>query len=343
VKDVLAYARVLENPKDDAAFLRIANVPTRGVGDRSLQRVRDAAGERGVSCLEAVRAGVPGLSSPARKGLGELVLLLDTLGGLRHESIANLLEAVAHRSGYLASLADAGESYGEGRRENVEALLAHARQSEEKDPGLGLREFLERTALVADQDAYDEKGDGGDRVHLMSVHAAKGLEFPFVVIAGADSESFPHVRSVGQREAEEEERRLFYVAMTRAMERLVITWAATRVTYTGAGPRHPTPYLKDVPDDAVRIHDRSGYPMPRERFRADDADPDGDDGGGASFLREAPTGALAPGARVRHPVFGDGDLRDVRGSGAEVRVTVDFDAYGEKTLLLQYAHLERIP
>jgi DNA helicase-2/ATP-dependent DNA helicase PcrA len=126
------------------------------------------------------------------------------------------------------------------------------------------------------------------------------------------------------------------------MERLAITWAALRASYAGVGPRHPTPYLDDVPSDAIEVHDRSGYPRFGERLR-DPGDDDGDDArDGVSFLRDAPADTLAPGTRVRHPVFGDGWLRDQRGRGTEVRVTVDFDAYGEKTLMLQYAHLERI-
>jgi DNA helicase-2/ATP-dependent DNA helicase PcrA len=188
---------------------------------------------------------------------------------------------------------------------------------------------------VADQDALDE--DAG-RVCLMSVHAAKGLEFPCVLIAGAEDELFPHARSVDDPNGEEEERRLFYVAMTRAMERLAITHTARRFDWRGDAPRLPTPYLQDVPRTLLEHDDRAhtwgsvgsiGYdrPRPPEEF---------------GFVREVEAD-LTVGDRVRHPYFGEGRLADLHGGGADLRVTIDFDDHGRKQLLLSHARLERCP
>ncbi len=198
----------------------------------------------------------------------------------------------------------------------------------------------------------------------MSVHAAKGLEFDCVIISGAEDELFPHARSVGDADGEEEERRLFYVAMTRARERLAVTYASQRYDWRGEGRRYPSPYLHDIPQALIRLDDRRrawGAPRPRglfgdrtvSGFGDGDGDGDGVDGvhdsesdvsgqdADQSVVREvgAPLGV---GERVRHPYFGEGWLADRRGKGGDERVTVDFDHHGRKQLLLIHARLERV-
>jgi DNA helicase-2/ATP-dependent DNA helicase PcrA len=347
VKDLLAYARLVENPRDEAAFLRVANVPRRGVGDTSLRRLRDLATAQGRSVPEAARDALGDLSSRASAGLADLLSLLDEARGRRQRGLGTLLEFLAERSGYRRSLEDADDEIGRGRVENVEELVAFARAFERSEPEATLAAFLERTALVADQDALAE--DGG-RVVLMSVHAAKGLEFPRVAIVGAEHDYFPHARSADDEAAVEEERRLFYVAMTRARDRLAITHAASRTTYRGQDRRVPSPFLRDVPAAVLEVVDRVGAwddapVLPAGAsgfFGAFGADLGLSAGAAAPDVVHDREPSFAIGDRVRHPYFGEGWLKDWRGRGAGARVTVDFEAFGTKQLLLAHARLERI-
>jgi DNA helicase-2/ATP-dependent DNA helicase PcrA len=331
VKDLLAYARLVENPRDEVAFSRVVNVPRRGIGATALGRVREAATERGVSLTEAAAAGVARLSGRAAAGLASFLEVLERARRLDRRRLGDLLVLLAEASGYRASLDAEADTLGDRRVENLDELVAFARSFERKEPGADLKAFLERTALVADQDAFDEESG---RVSLMTVHAAKGLEFRAVVLAAAEDGYFPHDRSEGE-EAVEEERRLFYVALTRARERLVVTHAARRAAWRGPERRFPSPFLRDVPRSLLEVEDRvSSWPE--------------DPWGGVDQVadREADGGdeaGIEVGTRVRHPYFGDGLLTDRHGRGSGCRVTVDFDAHGTKQLLLSHARLEKIP
>ncbi len=335
VKDLLAYARLVANPDDDAAFHRIVNVPRRGAGDASLKKVRRAASERGVSCFAALREGVPGLSGRAAKGMREFLAIVDDGRAAADGAVGPLLERLAERSGYRAWLEerDSADGLGQRRLENVHELIAFAHEFDQGEAS-GLGPFLERAALVTDQDAYE---DGSGRVTLMSVHAAKGLEFPCVIVAGAEEDLFPHGRSAVDEESLEEERRLFYVAMTRAMERLAVAWAARRMTYRGLEPRRPSPFLADVPEPLRECRARRAAPGSLFGSGWLGEDRGGDEGA----VRESDT-PFVTGERVVHPYFGEGTLTDVQGRGAEARVTVDFVAHGTKRLLLRHARLERV-
>ena len=233
VKDVLAYLRLVVNPRDDAAFLRVCNVPRRGVGDTSLKRLRAFASSQDLSLLEAARRPENGVSGRAKKGLATFVQVIDTLTEAREAPVSKLIDIAARDSGYQAALEEHPDDLERSRVDNVRELIAFAKELERDDPELDLMAFLERTTLVSDQDGLDEESG---RVSLMSVHAAKGLEFPCVVVAGAELGLFPHDRSMDDDGGYEEERRLFYVALPRAMERLASrmpvaaspTWAASR-------------------------------------------------------------------------------------------------------------------
>jgi DNA helicase-2/ATP-dependent DNA helicase PcrA len=346
VKDLLAYARLVENPRDEAAFGRIANTPRRGIGKQSLARLRLAASARDASLLETARSKVQGVSGRARKGLDALIELIDGARERDRTPVAPLLEWLAERSGYRQWLAEQDDALEVSRLENLNELLAFAHEFDRREEAEGgLSAFIERTALVADQDAYE--ADGG-RVSLMSVHAAKGLEFDCVVISGAEDELFPHARSVDEAGGSEEERRIFYVAMTRARKRLALTHAARRFDWRGDAPRLPSPFLADIPAGVVERTARvRGYGLRPNAF--DQPLFDGLEGldaaGGAEpadLVRDM-EGALAPGDRVRHPYFGEGRLADSQGTGPHVRVTIDFEEHGRKQLLLSHARLERIP
>ncbi|MDF1701762.1 MAG: UvrD-helicase domain-containing protein [Planctomycetota bacterium] len=356
VKDVLAYARLVSNPKDEAALMRVVNTPRRGVGAASLRKLRDFADDHGLALGEAARrAGEAGISKRAANGIERFLALIDRARAMPPAPVAPILEALLEGSGYRASLEDSPDDLDRSRLENVDELVAYAREFAKRNPEGDLAAFLERTALVSDQDGY-EPGTG--RVMLMSVHAAKGLEFPCVLIAGAELGYFPHGRNLGDPASEEEERRLFYVAMTRAKEELAITHAARRTTYMGDEPRVASPYLGDIPGDSLDSEDHAawGAPVawgrssagsasfdfdaPADPFPADDLPPG--DMPGEDVVRDAGGIGLEVGERVIHPYFGMGRLESVGGGGEDTRVTVDFDTHGVKQLLLRHARLEKL-
>ncbi len=339
VKDALSYARLITNPRDEAAFSRIVNVPRRGVGAASLQRLRAYAIREELALTEAApHAEKAGVSKRARGGLQRFLDLLTRVRAMPRAPVAPILEALLEGSGYRASLEDSGDDLDRSRLENVDELVAYAREFDAKEAEGDLQAFLERAALVSDQDGYV---GGTGRVSLMSVHAAKGLEFPCVLIAGAEMGYFPHARSLGEDAGEEEERRLFYVAMTRAQDALAVSHAVRRQTYMGEEHRAPSPYLGDIPEERLERRDLATWSGHRSLFDAPEpsyAPPPQDD---ADVVRDTGLG-LEVGERVLHPYFGPGRLEAVGGGGGDARVTVDFDDHGVKQLLLRHARLEKL-
>jgi DNA helicase-2/ATP-dependent DNA helicase PcrA len=336
VKDALAYARLVANPRDEASFLRVVNLPRRGMGATSLRRLRDLASREGLSLAEAARrAGEAGISRRAAKGLASFLDLLDAVRAMPPAPVAPILRRLLEDSGLAAALEASDDALDRGRVENVRELVAHAREYDRKEPEGDLFAFLERVALVSDQDGY--RRDSG-RVSLMSVHAAKGLEFDCVLLSGAELGYFPHARSMGEDAEEEEERRLFYVALTRAREQLAILHAARRHGWMGEEDRLPSPYLRDLPASCLAEVDLTAPGAGSQGW---------DEGSPGSFdenhvVRE--TGPeLEAGVRVLHPYFGPGRLEDVSGAGEDTRVTVEFDTHGRRQLLLRHARLERLP
>jgi DNA helicase-2/ATP-dependent DNA helicase PcrA len=346
VKDVLAYARLLENPRDEAAFLRVVNVPRRGIGDGALDRLRALATERGVSVPEVAHEPVPGASRRARDGLVRFLAVLARLRALPRAPVAPLLRAVLDESGYRDDLLSREDDLERSRVDNVDELVTAAREFDVEEGG-DLRLFLERASLVGEQDGWDE---AGGRVSLMTVHAAKGLEFDRVVVVGAEEGLFPHARSLSTPGEVEEERRLFYVALTRARERLVVTMASERSAWRGLELRRPSRFWLDVPDALVDSVDRGGA-WDRARARRERAEEEADPGlGGEATGPPAGEDAVfergegdvpAPGERVVHPYFGAGTMVSRSGSGSGLRVVVEFDAWGTKTIAWDYARLER--
>jgi len=363
VKDVLAYARLLENPRDEAAFSRVVNVPRRGVGAGTLEKLRAYATARGIGVPEAAGHRVEGVSGKARKGLDHLLACLVGLRALPRSPVGPLLQAIATQTGYRAELLAREDDLERSRVENVDELIAAAREADRAQPGLALRDFLERATLSSEQDGFDERAG---RVSLMTAHAAKGLEFDGVVVLGAEEGWFPHARSSARPEDVEEERRLFYVAMTRARRRLVLTHAAQRESWNGPERRDPSRFLLAIGGDAIETLDATGlYRRDRARREADPRprfaaflgregiprtrpDASGDDpvvrespGAVEPVLERAGEGVPGPGERVVHPFFGEGTLVATSGSAASLRVTVDFDDAGTKTILWSYARLTR--
>lgn len=331
IKDVVAYLRLALNPADDVAFVRVVNTPSRGVGDTSLARLASFAAERGLSLSAALQdpLALEAIRGRAKKGLAAFAELMEELAPARELDAAVALDVVLEAidvDRWMAELDDGTSTV--DRAANVEELRAFAADYDSRQPDGKLRGMLEEVALVADTDAYE--GDE-DRVKLMTLHACKGLEFPFVVIAGAEDELLPHERAVDEAEepdtAIEEERRLFYVGITRAMKRLLITHTTFRSFYGGGRPTLPSRYLRELPEGDV-----AGV-GPEERE---------EDALGAFEPSEGSGAGLTVGELVQHPHFGRGRIEALAGAGINARATVVFNSAGRKQLLLQYASLERL-
>jgi DNA helicase-2/ATP-dependent DNA helicase PcrA len=322
VKDVLAYVRLARNPRDSGALRRIFNVPTRGLGKTTEARLLDRAQQRASTPRELLRdrEGFKELGR-ARKALERFADLLDAIEGLSTDDPALFIQEVVERTQYREYLGDERD-----RVENVDELVSAAAEYAARDPEGGIDGFLEENALVADQDTYD---DGLDAVTLMTVHSAKGLEFPWVAVTGLEEELFPHFLSRDEPEELEEERRLFYVAVTRAQEQLLLMHGQQRMR--SGVPTHmvPSRFLDEIPDRLLAVEDRTHDP-----FGIAEDEP--------VYQLDEEGGGFRAGDRVRHQHFGAGKVHAVRKSGGATRVTVDFDRAGRRELSLSFARLERI-
>ncbi len=370
VRDMVAWLRLMVNPTDSMALLRIINVPPRGIGASSVGRLREGAEEAGVPMLEAARRGARegrGRAAKAMKGFIELYDRL--LDEARDLPTPQLVMRVAELTGYLESLRAEESEEAQGRIENIEALARAARSADdalplETPPSERLRSFLDQATLAsADQDLPDHDG----QVTLMTVHLAKGLEFPLVFVVGLVEKVFPHARSDQRLEDIEEERRLAYVAFTRARERLYLCrplrrWVRDGGGWSGGGRiahARPSPFLKELPQRLVRPLGRPELqraarpvppPLPSASTRKldallaqvrarDEASGGAPPPGGVTMVPESPD-VFRPGLRVRHAVFGDGEIRRLEGRGPTMKLIVFFQRFGNKKLRVREARLE---
>jgi DNA helicase-2/ATP-dependent DNA helicase PcrA len=323
VKDVLAYLRLAGRPEDDLAFRRVVNVPARGIGAATLDRLAAAARETGRSWWE-VSENPSGLTERARTALArfrEIVLDL-------HEKAATwtpsaLLEHLLSVTGYGALYAGSEDREDVARRENIEELLSSAREFERRNAeGATIAEYLDTVALATDGDAA---GSGG-AVTLSTLHAAKGLEFEAVYAVGLEEGYLPHGQSAEDEDELEEERRLLYVGMTRAKDALTLTLADRRLVYGRVESRRPSRFLEEIPKTALE-EQVFGRPAPTIFS-------------GRSYEEEVPDDRpLRRGRRVRHPRYGYGVILTEEGSGEETRLTVYFDRAGKKKFVARYADL----
>ncbi len=322
IKDALAYLRLLHRRGDDASFLRAVNVPPRGVGDATQALLTERARARGVSLWEASEALLDGdeISGRARVGLLAFRTLVDGLSvrlAAAKPSVA--LSAVFQESGLLASLQTEGEAAARDRRENLDQLVASALEYEAGEREPSLPAFLDRVSLLTDADTLETPAP----CLLMTLHAAKGLEFDVVFLAGLEEGLFPHVRAAGSRHALEEERRLFYVGLTRARTRLFLSYARSRFLSYLSTSRAPSRFLSEIPEDVLESKAASSRPS------------------GAPLASSASSsrGSFRPGTMVSHKTFGEGRVLAAEGSGRDRKVTVLFHRAGRKKLLLEYAGL----
>jgi len=355
VKDALCYLRLLLNPADSVAARRIINVPARGIGKTTIEKVAALQGED-LSFLEACRATVDEglLGAAANRKLKLFIdLIADFSKRLERIPYPQLMAELLDESGYLpvlreeaeGALTDGQRQEAKGRLDNLEQLLAG--MEEHRGRSASLQEYLEEIALVTDLDRHDTSLE---RVTLMTLHAAKGLEFPVVFVTGLEDGLFPHSRSEG--EDIEEERRLCYVGMTRAMERLYLTHARRRRIYGSYQYNPPSRFLAEVPEEVLASRSKakpaasSGHNL-ASLFAGGTSAPlneEAEEETDASFeevelVPEAEEG-LRLGMRVRHIKFGVGTVRRLEGSGENQKVTVYFKSAGPKKLLLRFAGLE---
>jgi DNA helicase-2/ATP-dependent DNA helicase PcrA len=344
VKDLLAYLRLAMNPNDSVAFHRVVNVPPRGIGVRTVEQIDGAAAARGTSPWEAMGRLLDEAALPSR-ALVSLGRFREMVEGLREESsvrgLRSLLERALEVTGYAAVLAREDTQESQDRLENLAELLAaaadyEARAESEGTPSLG--GFLDRAALLSETDRLRDDVP----VLLMTLHAAKGLEFDSVFLVGLEEGLLPHSRSLSGPEALEEERRLCYVGMTRARVRLHLSWARSRQVFGQRRLSEPSRFLGEIPPGHLK---RSGglAPPPPRRTRGRERPGEASRPSLAAPTGPAPDDAqLRPGARVRHPLFGVGTVLRREGGGDDLKLTVSFPGLGAKKLVARFAGLEAI-
>jgi DNA helicase-2/ATP-dependent DNA helicase PcrA len=338
VRDLLAYLRVLANPNDTVSLRRVINVPKRGIGDRAEAMVEAFANRERIPFWEALRRvdEAPGLATRSLNAIKEFVTLLEELRG-KELAISELAEEILAATGYRTELETSGDPQDESRLENLNELISVAQEFEEANPDGTLVDFLEQVSLVADADQIPDGEDHQGVVTLMTLHTAKGLEFPVVFLTGLEDGVFPHMRSLGEPRELEEERRLAYVGITRAQQRLYVSRAAVRSSWGSPAFNPASRFLAEVPADLL---DWRGDPEKSAW--------------GAATARQSRTApapkkaggrvipSLSPGDRVTHDTFGLGTVVTVDGMAEKTKVKIDFGTGGEKTLLLAYAPLEKL-
>src|SRR3954447_4153481 len=371
VRDALAYLRMLANPADEISLRRVLNVPKRGIGDRAEACVEALARRDGVTFWEALRRAeeAPGIATRSVTAIRSFVAVVEELMSMvdAGERADVVLEQTLARTGYLQELEDSDDPQDESRVENLAELVAVAREFADEpvpppsaDPAdlnpatPGVPEFLERVSLVADSDQIpDQDREESGVVTLMTLHTAKGLEFPVVFLSGLEDGVFPHMRSLGDQVELEEERRLAYVGLTRAQERLYLSRAVVRSAWGAPSHNPASRFLDEVPDELVdwrrtaeeqtswnrtvlpSIPSRGKQPPPRFGTRAIKADAER-----KGVHREVPS--LDPGDRVTHDSFGLGTVVTVEGAGQQAVASIDFGSQGVKRLLLRYAPVEKL-
>jgi DNA helicase-2/ATP-dependent DNA helicase PcrA len=356
IKDVIAYLRVLQNPADIVSLRRVINVPTRGIGDTTIDRLEKAAVQAGITLYRAAmdpeRSDV---TLPARKKLREFTGMMERMrADLGVLTITDLVRRVIHETGYGAALEQEKTVEARIRLENLNELMTATEDFQEQNRDAPLAAFLDQVALITDleqQTAADSGRGNADSVTLMTLHNAKGLEFSVVFLAGMEEGLFPHSRSAENEEELEEERRLCYVGITRAKEKLILTHAMERRLYGYPQSNLVSRFVSEIPREAVdfvglgtatdhAFRDRAAWDRPSYApFRME--------------TKELHTGALRPaqpcsgdryykGAVVKHSKFGIGTVQRSEGAGDDLKISVSFPGHGVKTLAVKYANLEVI-
>jgi DNA helicase-2/ATP-dependent DNA helicase PcrA len=360
IKDAIAYLKAGANPLDEISIKRVLNVPKRGIGDTSIGKLDAFAATEGVSFVDAMRrAGEAGVSGSASKGIASFVALIDMMHGALADGPSALIEIAMNNSGYLNDLENEDSVEAAGRLENIEELIGSAAEYTQ------VEEFLEQVALVADTDDLDNE----NHIVLMTLHSAKGLEYPVVFLVGCEEGIFPHSRALNDPTELEEERRLAYVGLTRAREKLFVSHAWHRMLFGQSSYNPPSRFLSEIPEelfdrqgnvdsgtDHSRVYGRSSSTSSWDddlpSYRRRDEEPAGRTYGARRAERavRAPSEPrntdhlvdLKVGDDVEHAVFGEGVVIEIKGTGDKAEVAVRFRDRGTKHLALAWAPLKKL-
>lgn len=346
IKDVLAYLRLLYNLEDSLSLTRIINVPKRNIGATTMEHVAAYAEEQGISLFEALSSTdeIP-VTKRARTSLENFAaMIFDLLNDIEGKDVLSLIETVIKQTGYGDMLDKEAEHdpQGESRKENVGEFLSVAKDYMDSNPDGNLQDFLENVALVSDVDDFESSDS---KVTLMTLHAAKGLEFPVVFLTGLDEGLFPHSRTLLDPAQVEEERRLAYVGITRAERQLYVTNAITRTMYGRISAYMPSRFLAEIPPQLMEDYHRKSA-MPQSRTTAVPGKQR------VSILtkpvasslpkKHAVTDTFAKGDKVRHKIWGIGTVLDVIGEGTNMQMKIQFPTKGVRQVVVKYAPLEKV-
>ena len=352
IKDLLAYLRVLANLEDEISLRRIINVPKRGIGDRAIECVDLHVQANNLSFWSGLSQceQAPGMPTRAAQSVKEFVSMMVALRTLVEAKTrpSVIIEAILEQSGLLSELSASTDPQDEVRVENLKELVAVSMEYEERpfeelgeDEEISLAGFLEKVSLVADADEIPEGEDHGGVVTLMTLHTAKGLEFPTVFLTGMEDGIFPHSRTLGEKDEIEEERRLAYVGLTRAEKRLYISRAEYRSSWGSPTYNPASRFLDEIPEGVIEWRNHGGSsaslsPSLVRKPRVATAPPPRPTGKKSTAMQ------LAVGERVSHDTFGLGTVVAIAGEGDKSEATINFGQYGEKRLLLRYAPVEKL-
>lgn len=346
IKDVLAYLRLLYNPEDSLSLTRIINVPKRNIGATTMEHVATYAEEQGISLFEALSSTdeIP-VTKRARTSLENFAaMIFDLLNDIEGKDVLSLIETVIKETGYGDMLDKEAEHdpQGESRKENVGEFLSVAKDYMDSNPDGNLQDFLENVALVSDVDDFESSDS---KVTLMTLHAAKGLEFPVVFLTGLDEGLFPHSRTLMDPAQVEEERRLAYVGITRAERQLYVTNAITRTMYGRISAYMPSRFLAEIPPQLMEDYHRKSA-MPQSRTTAVPGKQR------VSILTKPVASSLpkkhavidtfAKGDKVRHKIWGIGTVLQVIGEGPNMQMKIQFPTKGVRQVVVKYAPLEKV-
>ena len=340
VRDFLAYLRVLANPYDEISLRRIINTPKRGIGDKAIEGLEQMGIPLWDALLNAKDApGATARATASIEGFAQLMLSLRELveANVRPSVIA---EAVLEQSKLGEELSDSEDPQDEARLENLQELVAVAQEYEEDErlegEEVSIVGFLERVSLVADSDQIPDGEDHGGVVTLMTLHTAKGLEFPTVFLTGMEENVFPHSRSLGDPSEIEEERRLAYVGLTRARKNLYLSRASTRFAFGSPTYNSPSRFLSEIPEEIIE------WKAPEIRFKSKPNPMVAPTGKRITSSSQNANLNLEIGDRVLHQTFGMGTVIALTGAGDKAEATINFGTYGDRRLLLRYAPVEKI-
>jgi DNA helicase-2/ATP-dependent DNA helicase PcrA len=367
VKDVLSYLSLMANPKDDLAFARVVNVPPRGLGKTSLDHLVRSARERNVPLLAMARlAGqVDGLKDKAVRGYEEFSGLINELAGLCDHPAEEVIRRLLSRTGYRSYLAADSREGGEDRVANLDELISAAREFDQEHPGGTIQDFLAEVTLASPIDRWDQETGA---VTVMTLHAAKGLEFPAVFIVALEEGLLPHIRAKDDNKELEEERRLLFVGITRAQRELHVSRCCVRTFRGQQQATTPSRFLNELPDEAIEFHDRSGietfqrlpgrsptaWPGQTDQYARPHSTPStfrlttaaelngAKPGADSSPFPPANADSFRPGMTVMHPQFGIGRIVSIEGLGSRRKGTVAFTVGGQRTFVLSAAPLRPV-